>query len=179
MTNTAQITFDAIAGWLDANWQTLTVEQVSGLISRLDTIENKLKDRRSLANAALQKAAEEAKKLGFNSLEELLQAAQLSSGHPLHSTAPKTGLSNGSRKRPFVPRKPYLDPLDPNTQAWALAKHHPRPDWVKDRLSEGWTLEELHYKRHKWALAARNIQPLYDAIERHAELMQQETGRPS
>lgn len=168
-----RLNYNAVLAWLESSAVDCTTEQINKMIGVLLEAEDKAKGREAACKHALAQALELAKKAGFDSIEALLRAAN--PGQPQPATA-----ATVSDKPVAIPRRPYLDPLDPNpTQAWAVFANRPAhtPDWIKTRLAEGWSLSELHYKNHHSAMKARNMKPLYDAVQKHAELLAQEQPR--
>lgn len=105
-----------------------------------------------------------------------LEALACESGYPdvtafLRATMPGT-IPEPGQPAAVPARRPYFDPCDPNPVLIALTHCKPknRPPWVQEKLSAGWDLAELHYKRHRLALKSRGITPLYDSIEKYHEL---------
>jgi phage anti-repressor protein len=75
-------------------------------------------------------------------------------------------------------RKPHLDPCNPEAhELYALTKYRTEnyPEWVKERLQQGFSVEDLHFKNH--AAAMRRVlgqEPLYDSTERYHALLAKE-----
>lgn len=72
-------------------------------------------------------------------------------------------------------RKPYLDPFNP-TELFFLAKNRPVPAWAQKLYDQGWSREELHFKRVATALRARQLPVEHDFLAIHASLVAAEQG---
>lgn len=76
--------------------------------------------------------------------------------------------SKGAGRKQF--RKPHLNPLDPDTDAYSLDKVREKPEWLIQLEADGWTIDDLHYKNISRAALLRNVSLPWDPIEKHAEI---------
>lgn len=169
-----RITYPSVLAWATAEGKNCTPAELNSLLGVLEVALNKSKDRDGFTRHALQQAEILAKDAGYGSLDEMLQAT----GRTVSKTAaPNPNFATSAGKQIAAPRKPYLDPLDPNTEAFAVYKDRAIPAALQRRIDEGWSLEEMHYKRIAAGRKARGLDAPYDPIQKHAELMAQEPVR--
>ncbi|HJW53886.1 MAG TPA: hypothetical protein VJ577_01300 [Burkholderiaceae bacterium] len=170
-----RLTYNSVYKWLEeeAKNPTHTQVELEKLESRLLEAIMKAHDRSVASKEALAKAEAAAKAAGFDSLADLLEQTQ-----PALGGLGKIKSASGSELAP--PRKPYLDPLDPDTQAYAVYRNRPVPEAIQRRLDEGWTLEEMHFKRIREGRLRRQLRENhpYDPIEKHKQLMATAERKP-
>lgn len=167
-----KINYTVVAQWLEQRAATAcTVAELKHLaqliVTAIDTATS-LEDRRK---TALEQATKIAREFGFESIDELRSETSADSrGTPADGRGTRSGL-----------RKPHLDPLDPDAcELLAITKMRPDnyPKWVKERLEQGFTIDELHFRNHAQGLARLGLgEPRYDAVVRHKELVTQ-AGEP-
>lgn len=160
------INYSAVIDWIDSSAaDECTADELDRLSTRISAaVARAVAARRA---EALAQATKIAKEFGFDSLDEL------------RSDAPRNRretLADGRGTRSGL-RKPHLDPLDPGAcELLAITKMRPEnyPNWVKERLAEGFTVAELHFRNHEQGLARLGLgEPRYDAVARHKDLVTQ------
>ena len=170
-----RLTYNSVYRWLEeeAKNPTRTQAEYERLESRILEAIEKANDRSAASREALAKAEAAAKAAGFDSLADLLAQTQ-----PALVGLSKIKSAGGAELAP--PRKPYLDPLDPDTQAYAVYSNRPIPEAIQRRLDEGWTLEEMHFKRIRQGRLRRQLPENhpYDPIEKHKQLMATAERKP-
>lgn len=165
--------FDSFRDWLKFKavdeCSASELEELDGLILvAIDEVRN----RDSRRKAALEKMALVAKELGFSSIDEVFGSRAKTSQTSLR------GERRGNSQFVSGARRPHMNPMDPNaSDVWALNKVKQLPAWAELLLSQGWTIEELSYKNHARAMKARGLTPLYDAVQRHSEILAAEAPR--
>ena len=140
------------------------------LVAIRDLIDKRLGYLDSQANeleTILDQANELASRLGFNTIEDLIAERKKTTAAP----APR------KLKQPQS-RKCYMNPLDPNSDAYAIFAGRTQPAWFSELLAQGWDRDELKYANHAAAMQRRGLTPLYDAPARHAELMAHKKQNP-
>lgn len=165
-----RLTYTTISTWFDRHAANCSVAELAALSHKLETAIGESKAREAASQKALEQVEAAAKAAGFSSLQALLAATG-------QAPAPGQALVNGKIKA--TPRKPYMDPLDEHTAAYAVYGNRPKPPAIQRRLDEGWTLHEMHYERIRAARIARKLpaDKPYIASVKHAELMAAEPPR--
>jgi AraC-like DNA-binding protein len=157
-----RVTYKTVKGWLDGpEPKKCSAGELRYLACALDTLLEDAENREKVARMVQRQVDELARKNGFESLEAMQR--EFNRGQ---QAAPGRDLA--------PPRRPYLIPDDPKTDAYAVYKDR-MPAPIQDFLARNptWTLEDLHYKRIAQARKSRGLpadEP-YDPIAKHAELM--------
>jgi hypothetical protein len=156
----ATLNYDSVYTWIAQRGPDCTPAQLDRLTELLAQVTEQAAQRESRSRDALDAANRAARDAGYASIEDLLSRAGSRSRKPARP-------ANAA-----APRRPHMDPLDPNSDAYALTKFKVLPPWAQARLAEGFTMQDLHYKRH--AAAMRRVlgrEPVYDAVARHNALL--------
>lgn len=166
-----QMKYSAVRDWLvDRAGAECTVAELEQLGARILTAIEQAKSIESRRTEALARATAVALEYGFDSLDALQAEA---AGSRLAPAAPDR------REQTSGIRKPHLDPMDPDAnKLYALTKHKLLPRWAQRLVDAGWSVDELSYRNHAEALQRRGLPQLYDAVQRHRELLDRETPRP-
>jgi hypothetical protein len=166
-----KVTYSAVRDWLDsragAECTVAELEQLAPLILVAAEQARAIEARRA---EALARATAVAKEFGFESLDALRGDTGGARAEP----------AAGSRREQISSvRKPHLDPTDASAnRLYALTKHKILPPWAQRLIDAGWSMDELSYRNHAEALQRRGLPQLYDAVQRHRDLLAQETPRP-
>lgn len=158
-------TYNAVETWLRTHAGACTSSQLQHLSELLRIAMMAAQQREANSQEALEKLEALAREQGFAGVDDLLKQAR---GEAARRSAPPPGRQPRSELR-----KPFLDPLDPDTkELYALSKTLPEnyPAWVKRALERGFTLDELRYKNHAAACRRLGLTPLYDAQDKFNEL---------
>ena len=153
-----------VYGWLCREGSSQTLEELLHIQAALTKALESARQRHNKAEKALAELDQVAQAQGFKDLADLLSNAspEVAAQFPTIAHVSK----------PVGGRKPFLDPMNPESDCYALGHRKQLPAWVEDRLAEGWTREELHYKRHAAGYTRLGIKPVYDAAARYKELNQ-------
>jgi hypothetical protein len=158
----ATLNYDSIYNWIAQRGPDCTPAQLDRLAELLAQVTDLAAQRESRSRSALDAANRAARDAGYASIEDLLSRVGSKPRKPArHANAGAA-----------APRRPHMDPLDANSDAYALTKYKVLPEWAQARLAEGFTMQDLHYKKH--AAAMRRVlgcEPVYDAVTRHNELL--------
>jgi len=167
-----RVTYKTVRQWLESDAPTqCTANELLILGSRLDELLEQAQNREKLAAHIQQQADELARNNGFESYAAMQRVLN-----------PGANVSMSSQDQELAPpRRPYLIPDDPQTEAYAVYKGRV-PAEVQAFLdrSPNWTLEDMHYKRIRKARKSLGLPELepYDPIEKHVELMAQAQRNP-
>lgn len=163
-----RLSFQQVLNWIDDQAKDCTAAQLNMLMQKLEAAKREAAQRDEQVERVRQQMSEMAKSLGLESPAELMKFIKPGAVE----AAPKTKfIRQGSRVPRTSIRKPYMDPFDPQSDIHALPHMHPLLPWAQRCIDQGWSKEELHYKRIKAAWQARGLPELYDPIERHAALI--------
>lgn len=155
----------------------LSPEDMEEILEALPDLVEERKNDAEQMRRAVEDIMTIATKSGAKTLQQLLtmtstEAPELFAGAlvgPTSSTqskAPPVRKTEGSRQF----RKPHLNPLDPNTDAYSLDKVRVKPGWLIQLEKDGWTIEDLHFKNIGRAAKARGFQLPWDPIQKHEEI---------
>lgn len=169
-----KLSYRGVRAWLEENAKNCTFEE----LCTLQTIIEEALQTAEAQHKKLEKAKAEmqalAKEIGVGDVASLVR---LVTGTAIQAPAAAEAGEPVRKLRANV-RKPYMDPFDPESDIYSLQHLHPDPEWFIAAQEKGWTKEECHYKRLMAAWRARGMQPLYDPIARHAELVAMEKQQP-
>ncbi len=161
-----KISYATTKKWLETDAEKCSAEELCTLLQLIEDALKIVEKRDEKLTGALAEMERLAKSVGFDSVQDLMKLVTKSSRSSVSTTdvrAPRAGL-----------RKPFMNPLDPHSGIFALTHLHDLPDWAQACVDKGWSKDELHYKRIAAGWSARGIEPLFDPIARHAELVKKE-----
>ena len=161
-----KISYATTKKWLETDAASCSAEELCTLLQLIEDALKIVEKRDEKLTGTLLEMERLAKSVGFDSVQDLMKVVAKSSRPPVvvnDVRAPRAGL-----------RKPFMNPLDPHSGIYALTHLHDLPEWAQACVDKGWSKDELHYKRIASSWSARGIEPLFDPVARHAELVKQE-----
>lgn len=162
-----RLSYPAVLAWLTTHCTEFTTAQLEQLDGVVQAALEQARARDAQTADVLRRMDELAREAGASSAAEILQRAAAQQGGV---EAPAV---TQPRKLRTDVRKPYLDPYDANSGIYA-AKNLSETEWFKRAQAKGWTMQQCHYKHLADTWKSRGMKPLYDPVERHAQLVQQE-----
>jgi DNA-binding protein H-NS len=182
------ITYQQVQAWLKQQCHeesACTVQELEALEELASTAVVIASERQEKMKKAIAEVEQVARTYGVPA-DSLLASV---TGQPGLTASRPRGRPRKHEAKPAVPRRPYLIPDDPNTEAYAIHSSQGRawPEAVVAFLEANpeWDKEDLHYKRiaKKWAqLQRRGIQvtnpwaPLTPE-QKHSQLMLELAGK--